>query len=42
MVNGFIGYSLLATTSNCNTLKITVIITHKIKSSTTACLFVAW
>jgi hypothetical protein len=32
----FIGYSLVVSTSNYNTLKITVIITHKINSSISA------
>jgi hypothetical protein len=42
MVNRFSGYSQVVTTNNHNTLKITVTITHKIKSSTSACLVDAW
>jgi hypothetical protein len=40
LVIGFIGYSQVVNTINYNTLKITI--THKIKSSTSACLIVAW
>jgi hypothetical protein len=41
-VNRFIGYSQVVTTINYNTLKITVIMTHKMKSSTSAYLVIAW
>jgi hypothetical protein len=37
-MNRFIGHSQVATTSNLNTPKITIIITHKIKSPTSAYL----
>jgi hypothetical protein len=33
-VNRFIGYSQVVSTSNCSTLRITITVTHKIKSST--------
>jgi hypothetical protein len=35
-VNRFIGYSQVVTTNNYSTLKITVTVTHKIKSSVSA------
>jgi hypothetical protein len=41
-MNKFIGHSLVVTANNYNTLKITVIITHKTKSSTSVCLVIAW
>jgi hypothetical protein len=37
LVNRFIGYSLVVTTMNYNTVQITVIIAHTIKSSIPAC-----
>jgi hypothetical protein len=36
-MTGFIEHSLVVTTNNYNTLKITVTVSHKIKSSTSAC-----
>jgi hypothetical protein len=41
-VNTSIGHSQVVTTNNDNNLKITVTITHKIKSSPSDCLVVAW
>jgi hypothetical protein len=41
-MNRFIGHSQVIITNNCSTLKITVTITNKIKSSTSPCLIVAW
>jgi hypothetical protein len=41
-MNRFIGYSQVVNTINYNTLKITVTVPHKIKSSMSACLVIAW
>jgi hypothetical protein len=41
-MNRLTGHSQVVTTNNYNTLKITVTITHKIKSSVSACLVAAW